>query len=131
MYGCRGRAKRSGVVAASTTKPAYMTLMRLVIPATTPRSCVMRMTAVSSSAVSRWSSSSTWAWIVTSSAVVGSSAMRSLGSSASAMAIMTRCRMPPLNWCGKSRSRPAGSAMPTRPRSSIARARASAAVTCR
>ena len=35
------------------------------------------------------------AWIVTSSAVVGSSAMISFGSQASAIAIITRCRMPP------------------------------------
>jgi hypothetical protein len=39
-------------------------------------------------------------WIVTSSAVVGSSAMSSFGSQASAIAIMTRCRIPPDNWCG-------------------------------
>ena len=36
-----------------------------------------------------------WAWIVTSSAVVGSSAMSSSGSQARAMAIMTRWAMPP------------------------------------
>ena len=41
------------------------------------------------------SSSSTCAWIVTSSAVVGSSAMTSGGRQASAIAIRTRCRMPP------------------------------------
>ena len=41
-----------------------------------------------------------WAWIVTSSAVVGSSAISSFGSQASAMAIITRWRMPPENWCG-------------------------------
>ena len=41
-----------------------------------------------------------WAWMVTSSAVVGSSAMRSFGLQDSAMAIMTRWRMPPENWCG-------------------------------
>ena len=46
------------------------------------------------------SSSSTCAWIVTSSAVVGSSAMRTSGSLAIAMAIITRCRMPPENSCG-------------------------------
>ncbi len=40
------------------------------------------------------------AWMVTSSAVVGSSAMRMSGSQVSAMAIMTRWRMPPENWCG-------------------------------
>jgi len=34
-------------------------------------------------------------WTVTSSAVVGSSAIRIWGSQASAMAIITRCRMPP------------------------------------
>ena len=41
------------------------------------------------------------AWMVTSSAVVGSSAIRSFGRQASAMAIMTRWLMPPESWCGK------------------------------
>ena len=41
-----------------------------------------------------------WAWTVTSSAVVGSSAISSSGSQLSAMAIMARCRIPPENWCG-------------------------------
>ena len=40
--------------------------------------------------------------MVTSSAVVGSSAISSLGLQASAMAIMTRWRMPPDSWCGYS-----------------------------
>ena len=40
------------------------------------------------------------AWIVTSSAVVGSSAISSFGLHDSAMAIITRCRMPPDSWCG-------------------------------
>jgi hypothetical protein len=40
------------------------------------------------------------AWIVTSSAVVGSSAMIRSGLCSSAMAIATRWRMPPENWCG-------------------------------
>ena len=43
----------------------------------------------------RWISSRIWAWIVTSRAVVGSSAMSSLGSQARAIAIITRWRMPP------------------------------------
>ena len=43
---------------------------------------------------------STWACTVTSSAVVGSSAISSFGFSAIAMAIIARCRMPPENWCG-------------------------------
>ena len=38
-----------------------------------------------------------WAWIVTSSAVVGSSAISTLGSQDSASAIITRWRMPPEN----------------------------------
>ena len=54
------------------------------------------------------------AWIVTSSAVVGSSAISSFGLQASAMAIITRCRMPPDSWCGYSRTRRAGAGMPTR-----------------
>ena len=40
------------------------------------------------------------AWTVTSSAVVGSSAISSLGSLMSAIAIITRWRMPPENSCG-------------------------------
>src|SRR3990172_3708381 len=66
------------------------------------------------------------AWIVTSSAVVGSSARISDGLQASAIAIIMRWRMPPLKWCGYCASRRSGSAMPTRPSSSTARARASA-----
>ena len=38
--------------------------------------------------------------MVTSSAVVGSSAISSGDPQASAMAMQTRWRMPPLNWCG-------------------------------
>ncbi len=41
-----------------------------------------------------------WAWMVTSSAVVGSSATRTSGLLATAMATMTRWHMPPENWCG-------------------------------
>ena len=40
------------------------------------------------------------AWMVTSSAVVGSSAISRSGSLASAMAIITRWRWPPESWCG-------------------------------
>ena len=42
------------------------------------------------------------AWIVTSRAVVGSSAISSKGLQASAIAIITRCRIPPDSWCGYS-----------------------------
>jgi hypothetical protein len=48
-----------------------------------------------------WSRTSRiWACTVTSSAVVGSSATRISGSALSAIAIITRWRMPPLSWCG-------------------------------
>jgi hypothetical protein len=44
--------------------------------------------------------SSTSRWMVTSSAVVGSSAISRSGPQASAMAITTRWRWPPESWCG-------------------------------
>ena len=46
------------------------------------------------------SSARIWAWTVTSSAVVGSSAIRSCGRLIRAMAIRMRWRWPPENWCG-------------------------------
>ena len=64
------------------------------------------------------------AWIVTSSAVVGSSAISTFGSHASAIAIITRWRMPPESWCGYSSSRRSGAGMRTSRSSSIVRARA-------
>ena len=60
--------------------------------------------------------------MVTSSAVVGSSAMMTLGLQASAMAIITRWRMPPENSCGYCLNRRSGSVMPTLVSSSMARA---------
>ena len=66
------------------------------------------------------------AWIVTSSAVVGSSATRKSGSAASVMAIITRCFWPPLRRNGYSSMRVCGCGMPTRPSHSMALARAAA-----
>ena len=60
----------------------------------------MMTIAVSSSALRRIISSRICAWTVTSSAVVGSSAISSFGSLMSAIAIITRWRMPPENSCG-------------------------------
>ncbi|MNT23102.1 hypothetical protein D3C72_1585130 [compost metagenome] len=65
-----------------------------------------------------------WARMVTSSAVVGSSASSSLGRQASAMAIMARWRWPPESWCGKLSKRCAASLMPVRSSSAMARSRA-------
>ena len=85
---------------SSTTRPAYMTTTRSARSATTPMSCVIRTIDEPWSRWRRFISSRIWAWIVTSSAVVGSSAIRSDGLQDSAMAIITRWRMPPENWCG-------------------------------
>ena len=54
------------------------------------------------------------AWTVTSSAVVGSSAIRTFGRPASAMAIITRWRMPPESSCGYCFSRRSGIRDPNR-----------------
>ena len=62
--------------------------------------------------------------MVTSSAVVGSSAMSRRGWQESAMAIITRWRMPPESWCGYCFSRRSGSGMCTRRSISMARSRA-------
>ena len=77
-----------------------MTTTRSAVSATTPRSWVMKIIAMPASACRRFNSASTWAWTVTSSAVVGSSAISTDGLQAIAMAIMTRWHMPPESWCG-------------------------------
>ena len=66
----------------------------------TPKSWVMKMMDVPFSSCSSFISRRIWAWMVTSRAVVGSSAMRILGRQARAMAIITRWRMPPDSWWG-------------------------------
>ena len=58
--------------------------------AMTPRSCVMMSTAMLSSACSSLMSARICAWIVTSSAVVGSSAISSAGPAAIPIAIIAR-----------------------------------------
>jgi hypothetical protein len=80
----------SSTVPDSTARPAYITWTRSAIPAITPRSWVIMMTAAPVSFCATFRTSSTWAWIVTSSAVVGSSAMITSGSLAIAIAIITR-----------------------------------------
>ncbi|MNL59329.1 hypothetical protein D3C87_1830450 [compost metagenome] len=63
-------------------------------------SCVMKMTAVPRSRCNSRMVFKICAWMVTSSAVVGSSAINRRGWHDSAIAIITRWRMPPDNWCG-------------------------------
>ena len=62
-----------------------------------------------------------WRCTVTSSAVVGSSAISSLGAQAIAMAMATRWRMPPDISCGYCCARRSGSGMPTSFSNSTAR----------
>src|SRR5206468_2510077 len=94
VYGWRGLSNRLSTSASSTTLPAYMTTTRCAVSATTPMAWVISMTAMPKRSFMSCRRSRICAWIVTSSAVVGSSAMTSLGLQASAMAIMTRWRMP-------------------------------------
>ena len=77
-----------------------MTITRWQVSATTPRSWVISMIAAPISLLSSTMSLRICAWIVTSSAVVGSSAISSRGLQDSAIAIIARWRMPPENWCG-------------------------------
>ena len=77
-----------------------MTATSSASSATTPRSWVMRMIAVPVCSRSMRIRSRICAWMVTSSAVVGSSAISSFGSQASAIAIITRWRIPPESLCG-------------------------------
>ena len=100
VYRWRGSVNRVFVGAVSTMRPAYITDTRSVCPATTPRSWVMRITPIWYSSRSSSMRSRICICVVTSRAVVGSSAMRMRGWHTSAMAIMTRWRMPPDSWCG-------------------------------
>jgi hypothetical protein len=77
-----------------------MTMTRWQVSAITPRSWVMSITAAPVACLSSSISFRICAWTVTSSAVVGSSATSTRGEQESAMAIITRWRMPPENWCG-------------------------------
>ncbi len=100
VYGCRGFEKMVNTSPSSTTLPPYITTTRSAISAMSPRSWVIMIVAAPDASFAAVSTSSTCAWIVTSSAVVGSSAMRSLGPLAIAIATIARCRMPPEYSCG-------------------------------
>src|SRR5438132_1066675 len=115
----------------SITRPRYMTITWSAIWAITPRSCVMKMIAVPRDAWSLRSRRNTWAWVVTSTAVVGSSAIRRRGLQDNAMAIRARWRRPPLS-CQAYWSRCcSGAGMPTSPHNWTARRLASRSPTSR
>ena len=122
VYESCGAAKMSATAPCSRTMPFRITTTWSAISPTTPRSWLMNSMLIRCRSLRPASSSRIWRWIVTSSAVVGSSAIRSLGSQASAIAIMTRCCWPPESWCGYADRRRFGSGMPTSASSASARA---------
>ena len=73
-------------------RPAYITATRSASPATTDRSWVIQIRAISRSRRRRCISWRICAWMVTSRAVVGSSAMMRSGACSMAMAMTTRWR---------------------------------------
>ena len=84
----------------STILPCVITQTRSAILRTMPRSWVMNSMDMPSSALQLVQQLRICACTVTSSAVVGSSAISSSGSLASAIAIITRWRCPPDSSCG-------------------------------
>src|SRR5262245_39135289 len=92
VYGWLGWSKIGPMSPRSAARPAYITCTRSAIRAITPRSWVISTTAVFISRLIRCSTSRICACTVTSSAVVGSSAMSTSGLLAIAIAIITRWR---------------------------------------
>ena len=90
VYGWSGSLKILLTSPYSISFPAYMTMTSSAISATTPISWVISIRDLFSFSFSSLINSRIWAWIVTSRAVVGSSAMNSDALQDSAMAIMTR-----------------------------------------
>src|SRR5205807_1736855 len=100
VYGCRGSLKIPRTGPTSTSLPPYMTPTRLTNCAIRPMSCPTRMTDAPRACWTCRNVSITWRCTTTSRALVGSSAMMTLGLSRMAIAIHTRCFMPPLNSWG-------------------------------
>ena len=125
VYCACGAAKIGPTGPSSTMLPCRMTMTRVAISATTPMSWVIRISAVPVSRCRSRSRSSTSRCTVTSSAVVGSSQISTSGRSASAMAIITRWRIPPESSCGYWFNRRSGCEMRTDCSAASARARAS------
>ena len=80
----------------STILPPYITAILSASCIITLISCVISRIVRLSSSFNCFKSSIIFVWIVTSSPVVGSSAIRSAGSDESAIAIITLWHMPPL-----------------------------------
>ena len=114
VYGDRGLSKTSAVRPASCTRPSLSTTISSVRSAAIARSCVISSRLMPSEDCSSVSRSRMRFWIVTSSALVGSSATRSFGCGSTASPMSTRCSIPPESWCGYESYTRRGSARPTR-----------------
>jgi hypothetical protein len=100
VQGWRGRESTSSVGPSSTTRPRSMTSVRQVAWRTTARLWLMSSSARPRRSRASSTRFSTCACTETSSAEVGSSAMRMSGRVMSARAMARRWRWPPENWCG-------------------------------
>src|SRR5699024_12621036 len=89
VYGCFALYKISSTVPVSTILPPYMTATRDAEFATTPKSCVIKTTAVFVYSCRFFNNSRICALIVTSSAVVGSFAINTIGFHAYAIVIIS------------------------------------------
>ena len=125
VYGCRACWSTWCTEPCSTSSPWSITHTRSAMSATTPMLCVMSRMPVFILFFRERSSSRISAWTVTSSAVVGSSAMITFGEQLIAIAMTMRWRWPPENWWGYCLRRVAASGMPTMVSSSTARLSAS------
>ncbi len=121
VYGWIAAPITSSRVPSSTTRPAYMTTTSSACSAITPRSWLTMSRAMPVSLLRRARSSRIWDCTVTSSADVGSSAISRSGPSASAIAIITRWRMPPESSCGYASMRDSGLGISTLRNNSTAR----------
>ena len=125
VYGCSGTSKICEVLPLSTTIPRCITITLSAILRTTPKSWVIKIKLSPSVRCNSFKRSRICASIVTSSAVVGSSAINSSGSLARAIAIITRCLCPPESWCGYDFKRMTASGIPTFANNSKIRSRRS------
>ena len=93
-------SKTSATGPVSTASPEYITQMRSQVSSTRPRLWLMKSIEVPKSRPRPLTRSTMPASTVTSSAVVGSSRIRSEGFDISAMAMTMRCCWPPESWWG-------------------------------
>ena len=100
VYGWAARTWICSRAPDSTTWPAYMITTRSAISSSSERSWVMNRTEKPRRSLSSKISDRISRCTTTSSAVVGSSMITTSGSAASAIAIITRWRMPPDSSCG-------------------------------